>query len=268
MFCQQIFKYLLLTGIVVWGYTPCQLAAHEHEFHEETMKKHEVLLYDFEQEERSKLVDSISIASHRFNIVFMNYVQYPIHKAYTTVTPTLVRTLTSNFLDNIGSLSSSIAFLIEGNISDGAENALRFLVNSTIGFAGLLDPASDFQFEGKKKYLGASLYKMTGIGGTYIELPILGPSFTGDILGFYSGGVLSGEAEGLLYPEELDLGVVQFVNAMHSVGDVRSVYTVTSDDDKIRSQHDMVRSWYSQKWVHSVRDEDALAQSVPYIGID
>ena len=63
-------------------------------------------------------------------------------------------------------------------------NAMRFVINTTVGILGLWDPASRLGFEkiGKEDY-GQTLGKW-GVGaGCYVVLPVIGPSTARDTLG-------------------------------------------------------------------------------------
>ena len=63
-------------------------------------------------------------------------------------------------------------------------NSARFLINTTLGIAGIFDPANSFGFEkSEKEDFGQSLGVM-GVGeGCYLVLPVLGPSTVRDTVG-------------------------------------------------------------------------------------
>ncbi len=70
------------------------------------------------------------------------------------------------------------------------ENALRFAINSTIGLAGLFDPASAIGLYGRRTDFGETLHRW-GVGeGAYVVLPLLGPSTERDALGFVVDAIL------------------------------------------------------------------------------
>lgn len=83
-------------------------------------------------------------------------------------------------------LSEPIVFannLLQGEIDEAAETLARFLLNSTIGLAGIFDVSTDMGFEYKKEDFGLTLAAWGLEPGPYIVIPILGPSNVRDTFG-------------------------------------------------------------------------------------
>ena len=60
---------------------------------------------------------------------------------------------------------------------------MRFVINSTLGFGGLFDVASDFGIEDHETDFGETLHVWGAGEGAYVELPFLGPSTQRDAVG-------------------------------------------------------------------------------------
>lgn len=72
-----------------------------------------------------------------------------------------------------------------------AHNALRFLVNSTLGLGGLLDIASDLGLPARPTDFGETLHVWGVPEGAYVELPLLGPSTERDAIGMIADHALN-----------------------------------------------------------------------------
>jgi phospholipid-binding lipoprotein MlaA len=100
-----------------------------------------------------------------------------------TKIPRGVLVSTGNFASN-WSLPGTVANnILQLNFENAAHNAVRFLVNTTIGIGGLFDPAMAGGAEPRDSGFGETLY-VWGVGeGAYVELPLLGPSTSRDTVG-------------------------------------------------------------------------------------
>ncbi|MGY6534863.1 MAG: MlaA family lipoprotein [Pararhodobacter sp.] len=64
-----------------------------------------------------------------------------------------------------------------------AENAWRFVINSTIGLGGLFDPAAAMGLQGRPTDFGETLHRWGANEGAYVVLPFFGPSTERDAAG-------------------------------------------------------------------------------------
>lgn len=120
---------------------------------------------------------------HALNRAVDRGVLRPASQAYGAVVPGPIRTGVSNFAANLDQPRMVVNGLLQGRVEDAAANTFRFLVNSTFGFAGLLDPATDMGIFARDTDFGETLH-VWGVGeGAYVELPLLGPSTGRDAVG-------------------------------------------------------------------------------------
>jgi phospholipid-binding lipoprotein MlaA len=97
----------------------------------------------------------------------------PLGVTYRDLVPGIVQRMVSNFLDNLTQPLYAINAALQGN-GRGTGNALgRFIINSTVGLAGLFDVVPEVP---NVKYdFGGTLAKYGLEPGPYIVLPVLGP---------------------------------------------------------------------------------------------
>lgn len=120
---------------------------------------------------------------HRFNVGVDRVIARPVAKAYVAVVPVVVRSKITNFFDNLGQPATAINALLQGRPRNSAEALGRFLVNSTVGVAGLFDPAARLKMREREEDFGQTLAQWGWRRSRYIELPFLGPRTVRDVLG-------------------------------------------------------------------------------------
>lgn len=94
-----------------------------------------------------------------------------------------------NALDNLGEPVTAINEVFQGDPSRAAVTMARFVVNSTIGVAGLFDVAAMMGMKRTKEDAGVTIGMWAGKGvepengGFYLVLPLIGPSNARDATG-------------------------------------------------------------------------------------
>jgi phospholipid-binding lipoprotein MlaA len=107
----------------------------------------------------------------------------PVTQVYRAVAPRPVRQGVSNFFANLTEPFSFINNLLQGKPDRAGDNLGRFLINSTIGIGGLLDPATRMGVKPAPEDFGQTLARWGVNGGPYLVLPLLGPSTLRDGVG-------------------------------------------------------------------------------------
>ncbi len=100
----------------------------------------------------------------------------PIAQGYQYITPDVVETGVSNIFSNLGDIPNMLNNLLQGKFVDSVSDLGRFVVNSTIGLAGIWDPASSMGLEKHDEDFGQTLASWGVKPGPYVMLPFLGPS--------------------------------------------------------------------------------------------
>ena len=111
-----------------------------------------------------------------FNDTLDDYALKPVARAYNAVIPSPVRTGIHNFFGNFSDAWSAVNQLLQGKPGDAGTMTLRVLTNTTIGIAGIFDPASSLGLERKPEDLGLTLGHWGMEPGPYLVLPLFGSS--------------------------------------------------------------------------------------------
>ncbi len=119
-----------------------------------------------------------------FNYYFDKYVFLPVVGAYEWIMPDYVEDRISGIFKNIGELRNFTNNLLQLKGKKTAITTGRFLVNSTVGLAGMYDPATKWAMPVQKEDFGQTLGYYSVGAGPYLVLPILGPSSLRDTTGF------------------------------------------------------------------------------------
>lgn len=128
-------------------------------------------------------LEGINRGVYKFNDVSDKAVFKPVAGAYKAVMPVPVRSGVSNFFANLKTFVTTINQALQFKFNKAAESAGRFVINSTVGIAGLFDVASKQGIPQYKEDFGQTL-GYWGIGnGAYLMLPFFGPSTLRDTTG-------------------------------------------------------------------------------------
>ena len=126
--------------------------------------------------------EGLSRAVFKFNMTVDDIVLEPVAKGYNKL-PSPIRTGASNFTSNIGTLLSIPNNVLQGNFKQLGHSVGSFIVNTTVGILGFLNPAEKIGLKPHKEDVGQTLGSY-GIGpGCYFVLPILGPTTARDSIG-------------------------------------------------------------------------------------
>ncbi|MGH8529649.1 MAG: MlaA family lipoprotein [Nevskiales bacterium] len=111
-----------------------------------------------------------------FNSLLDSYLFRPVARGYVKVVPSGARTSVSLFFSNLFYPKTIVNQFLQGKPREGAADLGRFLINTTVGLAGLFDPATEMGFVRHDEDFGQTL-GYWGLGsGPYLVLPLLGPS--------------------------------------------------------------------------------------------
>jgi len=146
----------------------------------------------------------------------------PVAKGYRRVLPGPVRDALRHLLDN---LYEPLIFgndILQGRLKAARTTGCRFLMNSTVGFAGLTDVASEHKLPKQTGDFGQTLWTWGFPEGPYLVLPVFGPSNPRD-------GIGSG-VDAYLDPVRLATRHLDWV-------DDAAIYRITTDGIDIRSRN-------------------------------
>ncbi|MFO7838922.1 MAG: VacJ family lipoprotein [Desulfosalsimonadaceae bacterium] len=111
------------------------------------------------------------------------WVLKPVARGYGAVVPEPARRSVNRFFKNLGYPVRLVNNLLQAGFRDAAEETLRFGINTTVGIAGLFDPAAKWwDLSPHPEDFGQSLGCYGVNGGFHFVLPVLGPSNFRDAL--------------------------------------------------------------------------------------
>ncbi len=107
----------------------------------------------------------------------------PVAWTYRKVVPGFARRGVTNFLRNLRSPITFANDVLQGDMNHAGETMGRFLINTTVGIGGLGDPATDLGVPYHYEDFGQTLAVWGVDSGSYLYLPIIGPTSVRDGFG-------------------------------------------------------------------------------------
>ncbi|HEX8979475.1 MAG TPA: VacJ family lipoprotein [Parasulfuritortus sp.] len=107
----------------------------------------------------------------------------PLAKGYKAVTPTPVQNGVRNVFSNLDDVTEFANNLLQFKIQAASSDLMRVAVNSTFGFLGLFDIASEMRLPKHNEDFGQTLGRWGFHSGPYLVLPLLGSSSFRDGVG-------------------------------------------------------------------------------------
>jgi phospholipid-binding lipoprotein MlaA len=151
-------------------------------------------------------LESFNRASFAMNDKLYRGVLKPVARGLRFI-PTPVRTGFNNFFTNLGAPVSVVSALLQGEVKNAGTELGRFVLNTTIGVAGLLDPATDMGLVQDEEDFGQTLGSY-GIGhGLYLVVPFFGSTSARDFVGNVATTGLNPIYSNLEYGEMLGINL-------------------------------------------------------------
>ena len=161
-----------------------------------------VLLTTANTKAADECFEGVSRAVFKFNMTLDEIVLEPLSKGYNKL-PSFMKTGTSNFTSNLGTLLSIPNNVLQGNIKQLGHSVGSFAVNTTVGILGFLNPAEKLGLKPHKEDVGQTLGSY-GIGpGCYFVLPIFGPTTARDSVGLIADTLIDPFAHVTIRENEL-----------------------------------------------------------------
>ena len=126
--------------------------------------------------------ENTSRAIFKFNMALDDIILEPLAKGYNKL-PAPVKTGTSNFTSNLGTLLTIPNNILQGNFKQLGHSVGSFAINSTVGILGFLNPAEKIGLKPNKEDVGQTLGSYGFGPGCYYVLPVLGPTTLRDSIG-------------------------------------------------------------------------------------
>jgi phospholipid-binding lipoprotein MlaA len=122
-------------------------------------------------------------AMYKFNDAVDTAVLKPVAKGYDAVVPDPISQGVSNFFSNLNDITVIINDLFQGKFYQAYRDTHRFVLNTTVGVAGIFDVASLSGFTKNNEDFGQTLGVWGAEPGAYVVLPFFGPRNVRDTFG-------------------------------------------------------------------------------------
>jgi phospholipid-binding lipoprotein MlaA len=120
----------------------------------------------------------------------------PASQFYLDHTSPAVQVGVGNFFHNLREPATVVSSALEGQFGDAGTAAARFGINTTLGIAGVRDPATEMGYRVRPRNLEETLCTYELPSGPYLVLPILGPATLRDAVGRIATVILYFEVMG------------------------------------------------------------------------
>lgn len=122
-------------------------------------------------------------AMYKFNDAVDTAIVKPVAQGYDTVVPAPISHGVSNFFSNLDDITVIINDLLQGKFYQAYKDTHRFVLNTTVGVAGIFDVASLSGLNKNNEDFGQTLGVWGAEPGAYVVLPFFGPRNVRDTFG-------------------------------------------------------------------------------------
>lgn len=198
------------------------------------------------------------------NNLFDETILVPAAKAYRAVTPAAGRRGLRRFLGNFRTPVTLINDILQGEFSRAGTTTGRFLINSTIGFGGIADPAAQMGLEKHTEDFGQTLAVWGVPSGPHLVLPFFGPSSPRDAF----GGLVSRVASPFFYIDTGAADLAQIASTGAGLISAREPLIEPVEDIKNNSLdfYSSFRSFYMQARQREIANGQTDFNTLPDIG--
>lgn len=117
---------------------------------------------------------------YSFNSAADKAVIRPVAVGYRKITSPNMRRIVANFFANVKMPITIINDILQVDPRSAVHNTGRFVINTTVGFAGFFDPASELKLPPNETDFGVTLAKWGVPEGPYLVLPLVGSTTARD----------------------------------------------------------------------------------------
>ena len=185
----------------------------------------------------------------------------PAANAYRETVPGTVRVSVNNVLDNLGGPVTVANSLLQVRLESAGIAAGRFLVNTTVGVAGIYDVATDWGMPGRNRDFGETMGTYGVPPGPYLVLPFRGST---DVLDF-AGNYIDGYATPLRYVRYEGRNYVGLMKSTLGSMDNRATNIVTLRDIERASvdYYATMRTLYLERRARLIEDRPVRTAELP-----
>jgi phospholipid-binding lipoprotein MlaA len=198
-----------------------------------------------------------------FNQRLDRHAALPAATFYTSAVPRPMRSSIHNVLANLSGPVNVANDILEIHFQSAVDAAARFVINSTLGIAGIFDVATDWGLPEHTRDFGETMGSYGVPQGPYLVLPFRGPTAVRDFAGNYIDGFFSP-----LYYLHIQFTGKQYVGLVKSTlgsMDNRANNIVTYRDIERASVdfYATMRAYYRQRRARQIEDTPIQTADLP-----
>ena len=211
------------------------------------------ICFNLFSDEVSDPFENLNRNIYEFNEQVDQIILKPTATLYSNITPRFLKKGISNFFDNLNEIDNSFNQLLQGKPLKSINDLSRFIINTSLGFGGLIDVASEFGLAEHDEDFGQTL-AVWGFGeGPYLMLPFLGPSNGRDI---FSRPVTS-FFEGTFHMDNANVTIsLTALDAIETREKLLQIESLISGDE-----YTFIKDSYSQSRTYEINDGLVLEDS-------
>ncbi len=170
---------------------------------------------------------------YALNTEIDKYVYIPVTTVYTAFVPKPVRVGINNFFVNLGEITTTMNSLLQLKPGKALNSLGRFAINSTVGIGGIFDVAKNVGMKNDPETFGETLGVYGVDAGSYLVVPLTGPTTVRDGVGMVVDGYVSGQVQ-----EKI------FNNTIYEIGIEKNVFFPTKTTAQGLNARAMVKFKY------------------------
>ncbi len=129
-----------------------------------------------DEHEQEDSLESFNRSMFEFNYQFDKYVLKPLAEGYRAITNQFIRDRVRGVFSNLREPLSAGNYILQAEPTASAKSLSRFVINSTLGLAGMFDVAEGWGLPKDRTGFNETFAKWCVPQGPFIVLPFLGPS--------------------------------------------------------------------------------------------
>ena len=176
----------------------------------------------------------------------------PTAQVYSNYTPLFIKDSVTNFFYNLTEIDTVINQLLQGKPKLAAQDSLRFLINTTMGFGGIFDVASRIGFERHDEDFGQTLGVWGVETGAYVFVLFVGPSTIRDLVGIPLSWYVSGTFAIEDNKTKIFFSVLDVIETRERL--------LAAENLIIGDKYEFVKDVFMQSREHEVKDGDVEDQ--------
>lgn len=253
--CRDILRinFVFLLSLISLGLSACIST-------EEVVLKEPAVMPVLDETSEGDPIIGVNKKIFSFNDGLDRYLMEPVAKGYEAVMPRPFSRGITNFFSNLGEPRVILNDILQGKIGQSISDSMRFLINSTVGLAGLFDVAGRMGMKPHREDFGQTLAVWGYKRSSYFVIPLLGPSNVrdtiGEIIDFFTYPLI-------FYPDvgaRNSLYVLRFVDTRANLLDVTDIVREAAGDDR----YEFVREAYRQRRAGQIHDGNPPLE-LPYL---